>query len=351
MPGRRLEDSERKLLHAQPAPKVDDGSKEEFERLQAICEQQSKWILESSRNNRDRLLLVELHAHILNIQTESQDIEALKTLVESQKSDGEKEGNSLTVRPLPKMRASASSESLNASFDPTTATSRMLSSSQEWGTQDQRDQDMRRSSEGGVALPTSDASSSDGMIVQRQQRTQRSAGPGALRSGPPPASGASTTGDVDSHGLRLSSQGVEMPSFGDNIDMYASGTSASSRYSATDTAAMQVPEISEDILNYRPPSTAEMRRSKLAAAKSKMSPTRIVLHESTNAIKPSEYLKSQAMKNVTPDIGTAGCKVIYSNTSMTPSEYMQSRGIQHNTTGSIRHGTLHFQSKSGRAVG
>ena len=122
----------------------------------------------------------------------------------------------------------------------------------------------------------------------------------------------------------------------ENFDIYASGASATSKYSM-DAAALQVPEISDDILNYRPPSTAEMRRSKLAAATSKMSPSRSVLHESTIAIKPSEYMKSHSIKDAKSDVVTAGSKVSYSSTSMTPSEYMMSRGIQHNATESVGH--------------
>jgi hypothetical protein len=303
-------------------PKV-EANNEEVERLQKICEQQSKWILESSRNNRDRLLLVELHGHILNINAENEELRALKKLVESQKIDSVNQGESLTTRDLPKMRASPSTESLYASMDSTSASynsSRLFSSNQQ--------QDLRHSyAEGSVV-----SNNSDTVTVQRQQRVQRSAAPGALRSGPPPALRASADAELESAGLRESAINEMLSAFPDNRDIYASGASASSKYSLTDPTAYHVPEISDDILNYRPPSTAEIRRGKLAAAKSRSSPARNVLHESTNAIKPSDYMKAQELTAGRTSPRTADTKVSYSSTSMTPSEYMMSRGLQPNTT-------------------
>lgn len=309
----------------------DASQKEEIVRLQQLCEQQSKWILESSRNNSDRLRLVELHAHIMNIEQDDDAIYALKKLVEEQKNDGIHEGSSLFLREMPKVRSSMSgdaSPSLTSSMDGNKLCSGLFSSTR--SQKDERVSDMF-SSQGSTY--NSDV---PGIAVQRP-KVQRSAAPGALRTSPPPPRGSSDPGDLRSsaHSVPLRDSAIEemLAAFPDNRDIWTSGTSASSKYSASDPVAHNVPDISDDILNYRPPSTAEVRKSKLAAVKTRLTPT---AYEAP-AVSASEYvqkLQKAATRTSAPspvNVSSSG-----SSQSMKPSEYLASRGIPHTVKESVR---------------
>jgi len=310
--------------------KSDEAQKEEVERLQGICEQQSKWILESSRNNRDRLLLVELQAHILNIEKDDEEIHALKKMVEAQRNDATIEGASLSTRELPKMRATsvdADSRSLTSSTDGNKFSSGLFSSN--------------LSAQGEVYSSQGSIQNGDAPAIASpvQRRVQRSAAPGALRTSPPPPRVSGEPGDIrssaDSVPLRESAIDEMLSAFPDNRDIWASGTSASSKYSGSDLAAHNVPEISDDILNYRPPSTSEIRKSKLAAVKIKQTPASY----EKPAIAPSEYLRrsqTSATRTSAPSPVNVNSSGSVSTQSMKPSEYLASRGIAHTVKESMR---------------
>ena len=313
----------------------DASHKEEIDRLQQLCEQQSKWILESSRNNGDRLRLVELHAHILNIEQDDDAIYALKKMVEEQKNDGIHEGSSLFLREMPKVRSSMSGDaspsltsSMAGSMDGNKSSSGLFLSTQ--SQKDERVSDMF-SSRGSTCdgdVP--------GIAIKRPQ-VQRSAAPGALRTSPPPPRGSSDPGDLRSsaHSVPLRESAIDemLAAFPDNRDIWASGTSASSKYSASDPMAHNVPDIADDILNYRPPSTAEVRKSKLAAVKTRLTPT---AYEAP-AVSASEYvqkLQKAATRTSAPspvNVNSSG-----SSQSMKPSEYLASRSIAHKVKESVR---------------
>jgi len=116
--------------------------------------------------------------------------------------------------------------------------------------------------------------------------------------------------------LRDSTIDHMLAAFPDNRDLYSSGRSvSSSKYSAAD-----VPDIADDILNYRPPS--ENRKSLLKTHDAKVKSSEGNKHP----LKPSEYVQSVASTESERKVVSANVTV--NRTQMTPSEYLASRGLQ-----------------------
>jgi len=104
-----------------------------------------------------------------------------------------------------------------------------------------------------------------------QKRVQRSMAPGGAQRSAAPAPAMRACVDTSDPTASLRESAIEemLSAFPDNSDMYmyASGASASSKVSVMSSSELSyiVPDIADDILNYRPPSTAEMRKTKLSS--------------------------------------------------------------------------------------
>ena len=371
---RVLEENQTLKFREQKFEREAKKMKEEIERLQTVCEQQSKWVLEATRSNRDRLLLVELHAHILNIMEHSVEIENLKHLVETQKNDNSNEGTSISTRDLPIIKA-----------DPSEQQNNLLSTTSLDG------KNVVTNSRLFASNPHSRSSSAEPQPTHERSTMQRSAAP------LPPPDLSDSAPVLHQGNLRVSdhtplrdSQIEEMlGNFPDNrgMDMYASNreiyNSAASGSSlllpprsASAEPSSYVPEIADDILNYQPPSTAEARRSKLEAAKPKDKTTQPLAGPQSGgglkeplsvgrpsndfimpSVKPSDYMKMRSSTTLNPSLSSftgrtspaqtqqdaayfsavaqnkyASAPAKTAATSLTPSEYMKSRGMEPKVT-------------------
>ena len=142
---------------------------------------------------------------------------------------------------------------------------------------------------------------------------------------------------------------------------FDSATTASSKHSASpklkSLSAHLVPDISDDILNYQPPSTAEVRKNRLQAATATAVPQleRSIgvgqpskEHVSSTAMTPSEYLSLRDRNTTTTSLSSSRSSStpsqsstpvttqIVSTSSFKPSDYLKSRGLNQTTTGTLR---------------